>query len=227
MWMDGNDYNADGTADTTDANLVNGTGWKDKSGNGRDATTTGGDPRFMSNQLNGLGVIDFDGNDKVYVSNDAHSLAAHTDAFSAFLLVRMTGYNSNDWSRVLSTQDWYWYMGPAYGHTMNVAHFYSQVSPNARDFNSRDTDWHLYQATVSNEYSANAWRDSVKLTENKTISNDSNRKPKRLYFGGNTSDQCQIAEFFIFNRVVPETERLKIEGYLARKWGLFDSSIGM
>ena len=90
LMMDGNDYNADGTADTTDANLVNGTGWKDKSGNGRDATTTGGDPRFMSNQLNGLGVIDFDGNDKVYVSNDAHSLAAHTDAFSAFLLVRMT-----------------------------------------------------------------------------------------------------------------------------------------
>ena len=85
---------------------------------------------------------------------------------------------------------------------MNVAHFYSQVSPNARDFNSRDTDWHLYQATVSNEYSANAWRDSVKLTENKTISNDSNNKPKELYFGGDTSDQCQIAEFFIFNRVV-------------------------
>ena len=87
MWMDGNDYNADGTADTTDANLANGTGWKDKSGNDRHATATGGDPRFMSNQLNGLGVIDFDGNDNVYVSNDAHSLAAHTDAFSAFLLV--------------------------------------------------------------------------------------------------------------------------------------------
>ena len=99
--MDGNDYNADGTADTTDANLVNGTGWLDKSGNARHATTTSGDPRFMSNQLNGLGVIDFDGNDKVYVSNDAHSLAAHTDAMSAFLLLRMTcRYNSNEWSRV-------------------------------------------------------------------------------------------------------------------------------
>ena len=112
----------------------------------------------MSNQLNGLGVIDFDGNDKVYVSNDAYSLAAHTDAFSAFLLVRMTGYNSNDWSRVLSSQDWYWYMGPAYGHTKNVAYFNGQVSPNSRDFDSRDTDWHLYQVTVSDLHIANAWR---------------------------------------------------------------------
>ena len=223
MWMDGNDYNADGTADTTDANLANGTGWKDKSGNDRHATATGGDPRFMSNQLNGLGVIDFDGNDNVYVSNDAHSLAAHTDAFSAFLLVRMTGYNSNDWSRVLASQDWYWYMGPAYGHTKNVAYFNGQVSPNSRDFDSRDTDWHLYQVTVSDLHIANAWRDELQVTTNKSISSSDNRKPKRLYFGGGTTDQCQIAEFFIFNRVVPETERLKIEGYLARKWGLIST----
>ena len=223
MWMDGNDYNADGSADTTDANLANGTGWKDKSGNGRHATATGGDPRFMSNQLNGLGVIDFDGNDNVYVSNDAHSLAAHTDAFSAFLLVRMTGYNGNDWSRVLASQDWFWYMGPAYGHTKNVAYFNGQVSPNSRDFDSRDTDWHLYQVTVSDLHIANAWRDELKVTSNKGISNHSNRYPKRLYFGGGTTDQCQIAEFFIFNRVVPETERLKIEGYLARKWGLIST----
>ena len=32
--------------------------------------------------------------------------------------------------------------------------------------------------------------------------------------------QCQIAEFIAINRVVSEPERLKIEGYLARKWGL-------
>ena len=73
MWMDGSDYNADGTADSTTANLVNGTGWKDKSGNGRHATVTGGDPQFLANQLNGLGVIDFDGNDKVYVNDDDQS----------------------------------------------------------------------------------------------------------------------------------------------------------
>ena len=35
--------------------------------------------------------------------------------------------------------------------------------------------------------------------------------------------QCQIAEFIAINRVVPETERLKIEGYLARKWGLMST----
>ena len=35
--------------------------------------------------------------------------------------------------------------------------------------------------------------------------------------------QCQIAEFITINRVVSEPERLKIEGYLARKWGLMNT----
>jgi len=135
----------------------------------------------------------------------------------------MTGYIANDWARVLSTDQWYWYMGPAYGHTKNVAYFNGQVSPNARDFDSRNTDWHLYQVTVSDTFKANAWYDETKVTSDKTISNHANRKPTRLYFGGNTSDYCQIAEFFILNRVVPETERLKMEGYLARKWGLMNT----
>ena len=96
-----------GTAPPTQplANLTNGTGWQDKSGNSRHADTTSGDPQFQVNQLNGLGVIDFDGNDKVYVSNDAFSLAAHTENFSAFLLVRMTNYSGGDWARVLSTDN--------------------------------------------------------------------------------------------------------------------------
>ena len=76
---------------------------------------------------------------------------------------------------------------------------------------------------MSEEHVANAWYDENKLTTNKTISSHTNRKPTRIYFGGNTSDKCQIAEFFILNRVVHEAERLKIEGYLARKWGLMDS----
>ena len=114
-------------------------------------------------------------------------------------------------------------MGSAYGHTNNVAYFKNQLSPDARDFNSRDTDWHLYQVTVSQLHVGNAWKDSVKVTNNKGASSHDNRKPKRIYFGGNTPDQCQIAEFAIFNRVVPESERLKIEGYLARKWGLMNT----
>ena len=37
MWLDGNDPDADGTPNTTQYNLVDNTGWKDKSGNYRDA----------------------------------------------------------------------------------------------------------------------------------------------------------------------------------------------
>ena len=37
MWMDGNDPDADGTANTSAYNLANGTGWQDKSGKYRHA----------------------------------------------------------------------------------------------------------------------------------------------------------------------------------------------
>ena len=61
MWLDGNDPDADGTANTTQYDLVNNTGWKDKSGNNRDANRVTSAPTFMPNTLGGKGVVDFDG----------------------------------------------------------------------------------------------------------------------------------------------------------------------
>ena len=57
MWMDGNDHNGDGTADTSTTNI---TTWIDKSGNARHADSVRSDPQFKANVLNNKGVIDFD-----------------------------------------------------------------------------------------------------------------------------------------------------------------------
>ena len=64
---------------------------------------------------------------------------------------------------------------------------------------------------------------------NGTGANDgANRKPGQISFGGDnrgnhTRSKCRIAEFIVINRVVPEAERLKIEGYLTRKWGFMST----
>ena len=34
--------------------------------------------------------------------------------------------------------------------------------------------------------------------------------------------KCEVAEFITYNKVLTETERLKVEGYLAQRWGLTD-----
>ena len=67
MWYDASDLNADGTTDTgySAGSAVN--SWNDKSGNGYHLTKSG-DPTWASQ--NGLGVVNFDGNDAYYSANE-------------------------------------------------------------------------------------------------------------------------------------------------------------
>ncbi|WP_407680167.1 LamG-like jellyroll fold domain-containing protein, partial [Candidatus Chordibacter forsetii] len=229
MWMDGNDPDGDGTPNSSNYNLANGTGWQDKSGNGRHASNVDGSPAFETNGLNGKGVVYFNGTNNAYISSTS-SLAAHTENFSIFLLSKDEGtsshsghiqspYNNNGWS-----------FGVRYGHIKNVAYFNGWLYPQSQDTDSQDTsNFHIYQATLSDTDVGNVWLDGVKVMTDGTGANDgTSRKPGQISFGGDnrgnhTRSKSRIAEFFILNRVVPETERLKIEGYLARKWGLMNT----
>jgi hypothetical protein len=229
MWMDGDDPDGDGAPNTSNYNLVNGTGWQDKSGNGRHASIVDGSPSFMKNELNGKGVVYFNGTNNAYISSSS-SLAAHTENFSIFLISKDEGtgshsahvqspYNNNSWS-----------FGAKQGHTKNVAWFNGWLYPQSQDADSADTtNFHLYQATLTDTDSGNVWLDGQKVMTGGTGANDgTNRKPGQISFGGDnrgnhTRSKCRIAEFIVLNRVVPEAERLKIEGYLTRKWGMMNT----
>ena len=67
LWMDGNDPDADGIANTTTYNLANGTGWKDKSGSNGHMDQVIGTPSFTPVLLNGLGAVYFDGSETVHI----------------------------------------------------------------------------------------------------------------------------------------------------------------
>ena len=231
MWLDGNDPDADGTANTTQYDLVNNTGWKDKSGNNRDANRVTSAPTFMPNTLGGKGVVDFDGawsGDAVYMDDSNDNLAAHTENFSIFMLYRQTGNGAGDVHvQVVTSQHTNnWRFGALANHTRNVASFNGNLWPTSADTGSNDTNWHLIQATLNDIDKGDVWLDNQKVLTAGTGADDgTNRKPTLLNFAmkGNTHSyraKVQIADFFIINRVVPESERLKIEGHLARKWGL-------
>ncbi len=234
MWLDGDDPDADGTPNTSQYDLADNTGWKDKSGNYRDANRVTSAPTFLPNTLNGKGVVDFNGDwsgDAVYMDDSADNLAAHTEKFSIFMLYRQMGTGAGDFHvQVVTSQHTdNWRFGALANHTGNVAHFNGGLYPSSPDTGSYDTDWHLIQATLDDQDSGNVWLDESKvLTNGQGADNGANRKPTLLNFAmkGNTHSyraKIQIADFFIINRVVPESERLKIEGHLARKWDLFDT----
>ena len=234
MWLDGDDPDADGTPNTTQYDLADNTGWKDKSGNYRDANRVTSAPTFLPNTLNGRGVIDLGGGangDAVYMDDSADNLAAHTEKFSIFMLYRMTGvgYGSVHVQTVTSSHTDGWRFGAWNDQAGNVARFNSNLYPSSDSTGTHDTDWHLIQATLDDQDSGNVWLDETKvLTNGQGADNGTNRKPQLLLFGlkqvaYSYRAKVQFADFFIINRVVSESERLKIEGHLARKWDLFNT----
>ena len=137
MWLDGDDPDADGTPNVTQYDLENNTGWLDKSGNSRHANRVTSAPTFTPNQLNGKGVVDFNGGsngDAVYMGDSADNLAAHTEKFSIFMLYRQTGdgYGDGHVQVVTSQHSSLWHFGAAGNHTRNVANFYGWLYPSSQ-----------------------------------------------------------------------------------------------
>ena len=233
MWMDANDHNGDGTADTSEADI---TSWSDKSGNTRHLDGVQGDPRFIPNTLNGLGVVDFDntgginGRDILWQTDNAKSLYDHTAKFSVFAVSRYTGTDSE--IVIGNADNWNWYFAGQGQYYNRVAHFNGWIHNTDNSVPQDDNNWHLYEATISDQDRGNCWLDGQVRGVNRDGAHNTNYRPKRIQFSGkrradgqknDQQSQCQIAEFIVVNRVVSETERIKIQGYLARKWGLMST----
>ena len=219
MWMDGNDPNGDGTSDTNTSNI---TVWNDKSADARHFAWTRGDPQFEANVLNGMGVVDFDGNDGIG-QNDK---TMYNDTANGFSMFAVSRYDGTDSERVISSiENWNWYFAGHGQYHTRIAHFngWGYLGTGTEQDNN---DWHIYEVTHTNTDRGNYWLDAVKVGTDTTGSGDGdNWRPKRIRFGGyqeggSEESQCQIAEFLTFNRVLSEEERLKVEGYLGQKWGL-------
>ena len=137
-----------------------------------------------------------------------------------------------DSERIFASADnWNWLFGPNGQKANRVGHLNGWVHPIDNSYTDDNNDWHIYQLTIDNQDRANAWFDATQVSSQHRGAHDTNYRPKLMQFSGwdgkrnnnRERSQCQIAEFIAINRVVPETERLKIEGYLAQKWGLMST----
>ena len=165
MWMDANDHNGDGTADTSEADI---TSW---SGQIRQYPTLDGvqgDPRFTQH-LNGLGVVDFDntggnnGRHILWQTDNAKSLAAWIipSKFSVFAVSRYTGTDSE--IVIGNADNWNWHFADRGNNYNRVAHFNVGFTTLTTVFQD-DNNWHLYEATMSDQDRGNCWL-TVKFVE--------------------------------------------------------------
>ena len=216
MWYDASDLNADGT---TDSNYSSGNAvhaWSDKSGNAYHLTKAG-DPSWSSQ--NGLGVVNFDGDDAYYSDNEWGGRRE----FTMFSISRYT--HSTDHRRVISDRTHNWIFG-YHGANMNKWHFNAWLTDNPSQIGRGwDTNFHLHVASMNSNDQGNTFFDGTRVGNvNGGGAHNSNYLPRKLQFGGyqtNTEfSKCEVAEFIAFDRVLNAYERLAIEGYLANKWGI-------
>ena len=179
------------------------TGWADQSGNGRDATTTGGTPLLVAGGLNGLPIIEMrraGGDDFLDVAGDffakeiysvVRSPNAKWDHYGA-TLAHKNGRNSN------------------WGFENNNTNFHGNQNPDAvskdgvaaAGFNlSPITDWMILKVVVNN--------------------NDTNDHTYQIgRWDNNYSNSHDIAEILAFSTALTVDEENNVGGYLANKYGI-------
>ena len=177
------------------------------------------------NTLNGLGVVDFDntgginGRDILWQTDNAKSLYDHTTKFSVFAVSRYTGTDSE--IVIGNADNWNWYFAGHGQYYNRVAHFNGWIHNTDNSVPQDDNNWHLYEATISDQDRGNCWLDgqvpgstaTVPTTpttaqrEFNLVAKDG-QMVKRMISKANAKSR----EFIVVNRVVSETERIKIQG---------------
>ena len=221
LWLD--------AADTSTNSIQLGSGnvqtWKDKSGNGHNvAQAAGGSrPSPVSNGLNGLQVLSFDGShdhlvSTTFVLENAHSIYAVAKS------------DSNGYSRILNgNTDGRYLFGNGNGNN-NFATLYG-----VSDWNSTGVITNSPAQSVASHSILVAVSDGTNVTpyhngtaQNSMSSTMGGSAPAGITIGkhGTASSQYwqgHIAEIIIFKKNHSVNEREEVEGYLAQKWGLTGS----
>ena len=221
LWLD-----ADDVASVVKDGLGAISQWSDKSGLGHHAlqATASQQPMYATSQLNGRAVVAFDGvNDMLQLA-----LRLSQNRASAFVVSRkMSGGTAiNTDARVLdftNSAD-----GSDYGNSNPwIALYYAgSLVSDYRDsgglsLNEGYGSWNL-TTSVLDGGTLNLWnndRSASGTTSTVNISTDQCTLGSHPSSAGNKLNG-DIAEVLVFDAVMPDAQRQRVEGYLAHKWGL-------
>lgn len=229
LWLDATtglfDATSGGNAVTSDASSV--ARWEDQSGNARHFTQSVSNDRpvLKTSVLNSLNVIRFDGSNDKLTGGLALSNFISASAHSVFVVGKAAS---------VATNNTFNYQNAAlYGDTGGYHSIFFRSTGLVGSYNWDGTD---DAATTSYTINTNAVfysqlnGGSIRLrlnggTEASTASGSTQVVTGTLELGRqfNNNSYClngDIAEVIFFNVALSSTDREKIEGYLAHKWGL-------
>ncbi len=230
LWLDGADPNANGILPSNGANIST---WVDKSGNGKNATTSTNYPIFSSKSLNGLGTIRFNGASGTVNYLDIPSFDFGTSQRSAFFVIQNTGPTSG----AASAPHWFW---PNTGNGTNslsmVIWMETRIQGTTQNIivNLNRNQYYLISYVFGSSSGLEQLYLSSSLAGTYIKSNggtsyanatsgyrlgwlNNNDPPTNYYYDGN------MGEIIIFNRALTTSQQQQVEGYLAWKWGLVSS----
>ena len=227
LWLDADD------ASTITLNGSNVSQWSDKSGNARHVlqAAASGQPTFVSNGLNGKPTITFDGAGDILLNQNAGSVGVTN--ISMFMVTRYVTGSGEDLAMGIGQT----------GQLGGIRAFYRNNGSTTQGFagwgrdapaSSLSTDiggvHHIFEAVHPNSATVNLFRDGVAGTGNPYTLSGGGTVP--VTFNGFSIgslqgpsvvtyySNIQTSEVIISYTALSTTDRQKLEGYLAWKWGL-------
>jgi hypothetical protein len=172
--------------------------WKDKSSNGNNAVKNG-NPSLIINAHNGNSIMHYSGAD-----NEFHSFSRINDIRTVFWVIRKEGFENYQFLLGDSTtsdfhQD---YNNELFTHTV------------WQNFNSLSINGTISPISTSKFPSS---LSVLSLITSKPLS-ASNFSKDRVF--ADRVFKGDLGELIIFNKTLNDLNYLKVEGYLAHKWGL-------
>jgi hypothetical protein len=204
--------------------------WKDKSGNGKNATTSTNNPTYQPSSLNSLGTVRFAGASGTPNFLDVPAFDFGTGNRTLFMVIQNTGPtsgvasypvlfwpNAGNGTNSFSIQGWISAavqgsgIGPSYtapintytllGYRLGVSAGFEELLQNG-----------ITQATGTKTSGGSAYANATSGYRIGWLNNGDT--VNTYYFDGN------IAEVILYNTTLTNSQRQQIEGYLAHKWGL-------
>lgn len=228
IWYDAADPNGNGTLPANGASV---SVWVDKSGNGKN-TTTSIAPSFSANSLNNLGTIRFNGSSGTTYFLDTPAFDFGTSTRSAFFIIQNTGPASG----AGSVPHWFW---PLTGNGTNALSIVTWMATRIQG-----TTQNIVASPNKNQYYIVSYRFGVtagfeELFLNGTSSGTYTKSTGGTSYANATSGyrlgwltgdpntaypfDGNMGEVLLFNTALTDPQRQQLEGYLARKWGLTSS----
>ena len=194
------------------------TAWKDKSGNGADATNTG--TTITISTLNGLPAINYDGSS--YLTAPITSGVA--DPFSMFFIFSQAAYGAPVYSTSTSTDGNALFLN--YGGATDLLEGNGSWISRSSTISNNQTYLLSIVSTSVNNGTITLYVNGASYLSGTTIGAftwTSFLIGKRTIPGWNETLSGKFGEIMVFKSALSSSQRQQVESYLAWKWGLVSS----